>query len=70
MENKYYKLLVHFQRNEKIMRKRLLRINGITEELIDTALEHEYIIVTTPTIDGDIRYMITENGIRKRDEKH
>jgi len=38
------------------------------EELINEALEHGFIIETTPTYDGDIRYMITEKGIEKRDE--
>ena len=69
MGNKYYKLLVMFQTGEKITRHRLLRLQSVTEQLIDEALDNGYIVITTPTSDNEERYVITELGKQIRDEK-
>ena len=45
--DKFYKLLVNFSFGEPITRKRLLRIQGVTSNLIQEALDNEYIIETS-----------------------
>lgn len=65
--NEFYKILVMFHPGEKITHARLLKIVGVTEELISRAEKLGYIQKTTPTDDGEIRYIITRNGIEKRD---
>ena len=67
MENKFYKLLVMFQTNEIITRKRLLRISGITESLINEAITLHYLREFDVNDIGDIRYIITDIGKQKRD---
>lgn len=67
MGNKFYKLLVLFQTNEIITRKRLLRVEGITEDLIDEAVTLRYLIEFDTNDIGDIRYIITDIGKQKRD---
>ena len=65
--NEFYKLLVYFNRGEKITRSFLLRKTLITPDLIDMAVQLKYIVETTPSVDGDIRYVITDKGVQKRD---
>ena len=65
--NEFYQLLIYFHRGEKITRSFLLRKPSITTDLIDRAIQLNYIVKTTPSKDGDIRYTITEKGIKKRD---
>ena len=65
--NEYYKLLVQFQTGEKITYHRLLRLPGVTAELVNNAEKQGYIQRATPTDDGDVRYMITQKGKEKRD---
>ena len=67
MGNKFYKLLVLFQTNEIITRKRLLRISGVTESLIDEAVTLHYLRKFDINDIGDIRYIITDIGQQKRD---
>ena len=64
----YYKLLVMFHENEKITRKRLLRMEnqGIDEALIDSALELGLIEADMNDI-NEIRYRITDKGKEIRD---
>jgi hypothetical protein len=65
--NKYYKLLVMFGKDDIITRKRLLASKLITEELIYEAEQNGYIIKVKPSDIGEVRYMITQSGIKKRD---
>ena len=65
--NEFYKILVMFHSGEKIPHTRLLKIAGVTEELISQTEKLGYIQKTIPTDDGEIRYVITRNGIEKRD---
>lgn len=65
--NEFYKILVMFHSGEKITHTRLLKIAGVTEELINRTEKLGYIQKTIPTDDGEIRYVITRNGIEKRD---
>ena len=65
--NKFYKLLIYFRRGERIARSFLLQKPNITEELIEEAINDGYI----REIDNDndeIQYVITVEGIRKRDD--
>ncbi len=63
--DEFYKLLVMFSFGEPITKNRLLRISGITEELIQKALEKGYIIETSKSDIGEIRYLITTIGQEK-----
>ena len=65
--NEFYKILVMFQRGEKITRSRLLRLNGVTTELLDSCIEQSLLLEFDKTDLGDIRYVITEKGISIRD---
>lgn len=65
--NEFYKILVMFHSGEKITYTRLLKIAGVTEELISRAENLGYIQKTSPADDGEIRYVITKKGIEKRD---
>lgn len=65
--NEFYKILVMFQRGEKITRSRLLRLNGVTAELLDSCIEQGLLLEFDKTDLGDIRYVITEKGISIRD---
>ena len=65
--NEFYKILVMFHSGEKITHTRLLKIAGVTEELISRAEKFGYIQKTIPTDDDEIRYVITRSGIEKRD---
>ena len=66
--NEFYKLLVMFQKNERVTRSRLLRVPNITEDLLSQAESLGYIKECVPTVDGDVRYTITSKGIEKRDK--
>ena len=65
----YYKLLVMFNENEKITRKRLLRMEnqGINEVLIYSALELGLIEEADMNDINEIRYRITDKGKEIRD---
>ena len=65
--NKFYKILVMFQIGEKVTRNRLLRLNGVAENLLDECVEQDLLIEVDNTDIGEIRYMITEKGIAVRD---
>lgn len=60
--DKFYKLLVNFSFAEPITRKRLLQIQGLTSNLIQEALDNEYIIETSASDIGEVRYLITHKG--------
>lgn len=60
-----YKLLIMFTRGEPRTRASLLRIHGITSSLIEKALKEGCITETTPSIDGEIRYLITVKGQKR-----
>ena len=60
--DKFYKLLIIFSFGVPITRKRLLRIQGVTPNLIQEALDNEYIIETSPSDIGEVRYLITNKG--------
>ncbi len=66
---RYYKILIMFQRGEKITRIRLLKLNGVTAELLDECLKLGLLVESDETDVGDIRYTITEKGIDVRDGK-
>ena len=66
--NKYYKLLIFFHRNELLSRDYLMHRPGISEDLIDEAIELGFIKEIDRTDDGDCRYIITEAGIERRDK--
>lgn len=57
-----YKLLINFSFEIPITKKRLLRIKGITTDLIQKALDEGYIVETTPSGIDEIRYLITAKG--------
>ena len=63
----YYKILIMFKRGEKITQKRLLKLNGVTTELLDECLKLGLLVETDKTDVGDIRYTITEKGMDVRD---
>lgn len=65
--NKFYKVLVMFKIGEKVTRNRLLRLNGVTSELLDECVELDLLIAVDKTDMNEIRYMITEKGIAVRD---
>ena len=65
--NKFYKVLVMFKIGEKVTRNRLLRLNGVTSELLDECVELDLLIAVDKTDMDEIRYMITEKGIAVRD---
>ena len=65
--NKFYKLLIYFRREERIARSFLLRKPNITEELIEEAINEDYIREIHNDND-EIQYVITVEGIRKRDD--
>ncbi len=60
-----YRLLVHFSSGVPITRNRLLRIRGITESLIEQAVNEGCIVETTPSDIGEVRYLITIKGQRR-----
>lgn len=64
---KYYKLLIMFSREEKVTRKRLLKIQGIDEQLIDDALDLDLIRETDKSDINEERYVITNKGEQVRD---
>lgn len=64
--NKFYKLLIYFGRGEKIARSFLLRKPDITEDLIEAAIAEGY-IREIHTDNNEIQYIITSEGIGKRD---
>ena len=65
--NKFYKLLIYFRRGERIARSFLLRKPNITEELIEEAINEDYIREIHNDND-EIQYVITVEGVRKRDD--
>lgn len=66
---RYYKILIMFRRGEKITKKRLLKLNGVTAELLDECLKLGLLVEADKTDVGDIRYTITEKGMDVRDGK-
>lgn len=67
MENNYYKVLVMFQEGERVTRNRLLKLAGVTVELLDECVEQGLLLEVDKTDIGEIRYIITETGIAVRD---
>ena len=65
--NRFYKLLIYFGRGERISRRFLLRKPDITEDLIEEAINEGYIREIHNEND-EIQYVITVEGIRKRDD--
>lgn len=65
--NKFYRILIMFKRGELVTRGRLLRLNGVTADLLDECVEQGLIIEVDKTDIGEIRYMITEKGIAVRE---
>ena len=65
--NRFYKMLIYFGRGEKISRRFLLRKPDITEDLIEEAINEGYIREMHNEND-EIQYVITVEGIRKRDD--
>ena len=65
--NKFYQILIYFCRGEKISRSFLLRKPNITEELLEEAINKGYIQEIHGN-NNEIQYIITSEGIRKRDE--
>ena len=65
--NKFYKLLIYFRRGERIARSFLLRKPNITEELIEEAIDDGY-IREIHSNNHEIQYIITSEGIKKRDD--
>ena len=65
--NRFYKMLIYFGRGERISRSFLLRKPDITEDLIEEAINEGYIREIHNDND-EIQYIITSEGIRKRDE--
>ena len=65
--NKFYKLLIYFHRGERIARIFLLRKPNITEELIEEAIDEGYIREIHGN-NNEIQYIITSEGVRKRDD--
>ena len=65
--NKFYKLLIYFRRGERISKRFLLRKPDITEDLIEEAINKGYIREIHNDND-EIQYVITVEGIRKRDD--
>lgn len=63
--DKFYKLLIMFHEGEYITQKRLLRISGINEKLIDEAEKLGFIEKTIPSDIDEIRYKITKKGMAK-----
>jgi len=67
MANKYYKILVMFQSGEKVTRNRLLKLNGVTDELLDECIAQGFLYEVDKTDIGEVRYVITGKGIAMRD---
>ena len=65
--NRFYKMLIYFGRGERISRRFLLRKPDITEDLIEEAINEGYIREIHNDND-EIQYVITSEGIRKRDD--
>ena len=65
--NRFYKLLIYFGRGERISRRFLLRKPDITEDLIEEAINEDYIREIHNDND-EIQYVITVEGIKKRDD--
>ena len=65
--NRFYKMLIYFGRGERISRRFLLRKPDITEDLIEEAINEGYIREIHNDND-EIQYVITVEGIRKRDD--
>ena len=65
--NRFYKMLIYFGRGERISRRFLLRKPDITEDLIEEAINKGYIREIHNDND-EIQYVITVEGIRKRDD--
>ena len=65
--NRFYKMLIYFGRGERISRRFLLRKPDITEDLIEEAINEGYIREIHNEND-EIQYVITVEGIRKRDD--
>ena len=65
--NKFYKLLIYFGRGERISRRFLLRKPDTTEDLIEEAINEGYIREMHNEND-EIQYVITVEGIRKRED--
>ena len=64
--DKFYKLLIMFEVGKPCTEKRLLKIPGITHELIQEAIDSGYITQTSSSDIGEIRYLITPKGREKR----
>ena len=60
-------MLIYFGRGERISRRFLLRKPDITEDLIEEAINKGYIREIHNDND-EIQYVITVEGIRKRDD--
>lgn len=65
--NKFYRILVMFKRGDLITRNRLLKLYGVSIELLDECVKQGLLIEVDKTDIGEIRYMITEKGIAVRD---
>ena len=57
-----YKVLINFTSGKPVTRKRLLRIQDVTAELIQKALDEGCIIETSPSDIGEARYLMTLKG--------
>lgn len=66
--NKFYRILIMFQKGEKVARHRLLRLNEVTSELLDECVEQGLLIEVDKTEEGETRYIITEKGISVRND--
>ena len=60
-------MLIYFGRGERISRRFLLRKPDITEDLIEEAINEGYLREIHNEND-EIQYVITVEGIRKRDD--
>ena len=65
--NRFYQMLIYFGRGERISRRFLLRKPDITKDLIEEAINEGYIREIHNDND-EIQYVITSEGITKRDD--
>lgn len=65
--NQFYKILIMFKRGEKVTKKRLLRLPGVTLELLNECIKQGLVWEIDKTDIEEPRYIITEKGIFLRD---
>ena len=63
----YYQLLIFFQKGEHLSRNYLLK--QCSSELIQQALDNDFIREDGTNKDGDVLYTITRSGLEERDKK-